>query len=338
MPFPRTVRFSHLTRRRAFGATLAAGVVALCSCASAGAAPSRETWAFMAFWDTRSAESLRRHAAAIDVAVTTWIALDSVTGSPTVLHEAPATSTPAGVRTVALVTSWFGDRFHPGSVLRLAADSARLRAASAFVAQRAAALGHAGLVLDLEAHAPADRVSLLRVIRSVAGAARAAGMAHVVVAIPASDTAAYPARPILDAGATAVLPMLYDQHWAGGVAGPVADPAWVRRWLRVRVDEVGAQAVIAALPLYGYHWPRPNRGETVGFAEAVRRADSAGVRLERDAASGTLRARLGPTGEIWVSDAALLATLLRIAQESGVRRIALWRLGEEDPAVWGVLR
>jgi spore germination protein YaaH len=38
--------------------------------------------------------------------------------------------------------------------------------------------------------------------------------------------------------------------------------------------------------------------------------------------------------ELWVADAELLRELVREAQELGVRRVALWRLGLEDPAVW----
>lgn len=333
LPTPRRGALSRSPVLRALACLCFAGAGA---CASASAAAPRETWAFLAFWDPRSAESLQRHAGVIDVAITTWIALDSVSGAPVVLHEAPARSTPAGIRTMALLTSWHGERFHPTAVLRLAGDAARLDAASAQVARRAAALGHAGLVLDLEAHSPADREPLLRVVRAVARAARAAGLAEVVVAIPAADTVAYPARALLDAGASAVMPMLYDQHWAGGSAGPVTDPAWADRWLGVRVREVGAGAVIAAFPLYGYHWPRPGGGVTVSFAEARRLADSAGARLARDSASTMLRARLG-AGEIWVADAPLLSRLVRIAETAGVRRIALWRLGDEDPQVWGVV-
>ena len=41
--------------------------------------------------------------------------------------------------------------------------------------------------------------------------------------------------------------------------------------------------------------------------------------------------------QMWVSDATLLAALVREAQTLGVSRIALWRLGQEDPAIWRML-
>lgn len=324
-------------RARAAAGALAAASLVLTSCASGRAAVMpRETWGFVAFWDERSTTSLAAHGVALDVAVTTWIALDSLTGAPETLHEAPAAATRGPRRTMALLTSWRGAGFHPAAVRRLASDPAGLEAAATRVAGRVAGLGHAGIVIDFEGHAPTDRESLARVVRAVAAAARRTTAATVVVAIPATDTAGYPARLFLDAGAAAVLPMLYDQHWSGGPPGPVAAPAWVGDWLAVRVREAGPAAVIAGLPLYGYHWRGAGRGSAVTYAEAGAAATAARVALERDSASTTLRARLGG-GELWVSDATLLAALLRVAEDAGVRRVALWHLGQEDPAIWPVI-
>jgi spore germination protein YaaH len=42
--------------------------------------------------------------------------------------------------------------------------------------------------------------------------------------------------------------------------------------------------------------------------------------------------------ELWMTDAELLRVLVDQVTGLGVRRIALWRLGQEDPDVWRVLR
>jgi spore germination protein YaaH len=323
----------------------AGALMALAACAAGarqagasdmGAAPALERWGFTAFWDPRSTASLASHGSALDVAVTTWIALDSVTGAPTVLHAAPHRAGGAAT-TLALVTSWHGARFHPVAVRSLASDAARLRAAAALAAGRAAELGHRGLVLDFEGHEAADTAALRAVVAAFAAAARAAGIGSVTVAIPATDTVAYGARRLVEAGATRVLPMLYDQHWAGGEPGPVSAPAWARQWLDVRVREVGADRVVAGLPFYGYRWVAPGKGETVTHAEAVAAAARAGSRLTRDSASRTLRASLGQ-GEVWVTDAGLVERLLGEVRGAGVRRVAFWYVGQEDPAVWGLLQ
>jgi spore germination protein YaaH len=63
-------------------------------------------------------------------------------------------------------------------------------------------------------------------------------------------------------------------------------------------------------------------------------ASSAGVPLTRDAPSQTLRSRDANGNEIWVADATLLKALVNQSRSLGVTRFALWRLGQEDPAVW----
>ena len=141
------------------------------------------------------------------------------------------------------------------------------------------------------------------------------------------------------------LVMLYDEHWAGSEPGPIASPDWARSALAARVAEVGGRRIVAALPLHGYQWRANAPAVTIGWKEAQALAGSAGARLERDQATQNLRARMDEPGvpgqrwELWISDAELVMQLTRDARALGVRRIALWRLGLEDPALWdGALR
>ena len=50
--------------------------------------------------------------------------------------------------------------------------------------------------------------------------------------------------------ADAIIPMLYDEHWAGSSPGPVASPRWVRHALTLRVREaVGSNPASPTLPV-----------------------------------------------------------------------------------------
>ena len=191
------------------------------------------------------------------------------------------------------------------------------------------------MVFDFEGMTGADSDATRLVVAEMARAARAAGLGPIVVAVPASDTAGYPARRF-DASADLLLVMLYDQHWSTSPPGAIAAPEWVRRALGVRVAERGASRLVAALPLYGYQW-RPNTvASTIGYDDARRLAAEAGTSLARDPATATLTAtRVGADGwELWVSDAALVAALEREVVALGVRRVAYWRLGLEDASMW----
>ena len=327
-----------LTSRAIFAALACIASVGGCAGAqpASPAAELREVWGFTAFWDERSIASASRNRDALDAVVTTWIALDTLTSAPvTLFMDSSRTAAP---RRMALLTSWFGDRFHPSSVVRLARDPGALARAVSFVARALQAGDHRGLVVDFEGHEAGDLRALVTVVRAIADTLEARRLGPLTVAIPAMDTAAYPARDFIDAGADFVLPMFYDQHWAGGAAGPVSDPEWVAAALDLRLAEVPASRMIAGLPLYGYRWPRSGTGVTVTHGEALAAATAAGVSLTRDSATRTLHGSLPDAGEIWVTDAPLVEQLIGTVTAKGVERVALWYIGQEDPNLWPTLR
>jgi spore germination protein YaaH len=241
-------------------------------------------------------------------------------------------------RRLSIVTSWHNDRFHARSVRHLAQRPTLLGTAARWIAEQAVAGGYQGLVLDFEELEPGDLAAQLAVTRAIRDSARARGIRLLGVAIPAASTASYPARRLLDV-ADFVLVMLYDQHWLGSEPGPISDPGWVARSLAARVAEAGdSERVIAGLPLYGYRWRRGAATEIVSFGDARRIAAETGTPLERDRASFTLRAQRRPDWDMWVTDAELLRRLMNEAARIGVRRFAFWRLGQEDPRIWSILR
>ena len=297
--------------------------------------PLASVWGFTAPWDARSDSSVRASAPKLDILVTGWIQLDSSTTLPTLLYEDTTRNLPHAER-YALITSWHGDRFHPETVRRLGNDRGALSVASARIGAIVAAQGYRGVVMDFEAQAPADIELAVRVARTIADSAKGHGARTTSIALPATDTAAYPARPFLSAVDYAVI-MLYDEHWSTSAPGPVATTDWVRRALAQRVADVGASRVIAALPVYGYLWKPNQPARPVGFHEAVRFALEANVELTRDPSSLSLHAMQPGSWELWMSDGQLLAALRAEVEAIGVMRVALWRLGLEDPAIWSAL-
>ena len=91
--------------------------------------------------------------------------------------------------------------------------------------------------------------------------------------------------------------------------------------------------MVAAFPVYSYQWRRDSATAVLSYDSARALATGAGVALERDPASMTLHAQAG-LWNLWVSDATLLDSLVQDARTVGVTKIALWRMGLEDPAVW----
>lgn len=321
-------------KRLATGPAIA--LIALSACLHLPAKPQGaiEFWGFTGPWDARSDRSVEQHFNQLARVITGWIALDSTSFRPVQLYRDSVGAEPAlAGRTMALITSYAGSRFHP-EIIRGLGESPQ---ATAVTAGGIAALvdsgNYGGVVIDFEGMTVRDLDQLLLVTRTVADSVRAHGVTMVAIAVPAGDTAAYPGALLIQS-ADIIMPMLYDQHWSTSPPGPIASPEWVRRQLGARVAEVGAARIVAALPVYGYRWRRTAETEVISYDDAVRLATMTNTALTRDISSATLRAASPEGWELWVSDHVLLETLVRDARRLGVTTFALWRLGLEDPAVW----
>ncbi len=296
-----------------------------------------ERWAFAAPWDARSTTTLRTHAAALDAAIVDWIALDTLTALPLVqFGDSLATSMPPGTRRMALLTTTVGSGAHPEVVRRLATDSATIKRTALALSDRLTRLGLRGIVIDFDGMTSRDTALTRSVITVLASAIRTRGLGPVIVSVPASDTVAYPAR-LFESSADFLLVRLHDEHGPTSPPGAIASSDWARRALAARVSELGASRIVASLPTYGYLWRQGRTPATpISYDEGRRLAAEAGVALERDPASGALRAvRPGVDGwELWLTDANQLDALERTVASLNVRRVTYWRLGLEDPALW----
>jgi spore germination protein YaaH len=321
------------------GTSRSIALVLLAACAHFPSQPQSRPayWGFAGPWDRRSDSSVIEHASSLSQIITGWIALDTTTFKPLLLYSDSMGNLPiVAPRKTALITSYFGNRFHP-EIIRGIGSSPQISASTAgAIAALVDSGGYRSVVIDFEGMTPHDLDQLLTVTKAVADSVRAHGVSTIAIAVPAGDTAAYPA-PLLLQPADLIMAVLYDQHWSDSPPGPIAAPDWVMRNLGTRVAEVGAARIVAALPLYGYRWRKSAKTEVISYDDARRLTTMTNTPLLRDHASGTLHA-LSPEGwEIWVTDRVLLATLVRGARQLGVTAFALWRLGLEDEAVWDLI-
>lgn len=291
-------------------------------------------WGFTGPWDRRSEASVERHGASLARVITGWIALDTTSFLPLEPYGDSIGKSPAlAGRTMALITSYHGSRFHPEIIRGLGGNAQAMGITAGAIAALVDSGGYRGVVMNFEGMTPRDLDQLLAFTRAVADSVRGHGVSTVVIAVPAGDTAAYPAALLLQS-ADLIMPILYDQHWSASPPGPIASPEWVTRNLGARVAEVGAARIVAAFPLYGYRWRKNADTEVISFDDARRLTTMTNTLLIRDNASATVHARSPEGWELWVSDRVQLETLAREARQLGVRTFALWRLGLEDPGVW----
>ena len=130
--------------------------------------------------------------------------------------------------------------------------------------------------------------------------------------------------------------MAYDHAWSASAPGPIAPTAWVRAVVRYAVARVPREKLMLGLATYGYDWSGTT-GRDVGAAdaEALARREHADLVWGDAAAAVTFRYRAhGRQHVVWFEDARSMAVKQQIAVDAGLRGVAIWRLGGEDPAVW----
>ena len=289
--------------------------------------------------DDASLASLRRNAGALD-----WVvpALVTVAGSD---HHVDVASDPGFARTLSALhqapkvlpmVQNYGDAGWDGvGTARLLADPVARTALATRLGGVLAQRHAAGLVMDLEA-LPASAMRPYLVFLRQLHAALPAG-SIVAVTAPAGD-ADWPLGAI--AGVTdKVIVMAYDQHWEGGTPGPIAAQDWFVQQIEDARRAIPSNKLAVALGSYAYDW---HGGDTdaLSIEEAWLAAHDSGTTPRFDPTSGNAAFGYDEGGQhhdIWMLDAATSWNEMQALKRLGIRDVALWRLGSEDPGFFADL-
>ena len=202
----------------------------------------------------------------------------------------------------------------------------------------AAALPYDGVVVDFELVPSYDAAAFLEFLSLLD--ARLGGR-MLTVCVPARtrklDDAYDYAR--LAAVADRLFVMAYDEHWSGSAAGAVASIAWSDRVAAWAVTAAGAAKVIMGMPFYGRGWGDKNPAGAYRFSSIRKLLAEKSAAQERDA-EGIPFFRFSETVNyvVWFDDAHSIARRALEYRGRGVSMIGFWRLGQEDPEVWNLLR
>ena len=144
-----------------------------------------------------------------------------------------------------------------------------------------------------------------------------------------------------------VIIMGYDEHWAGGEeAGSVASLGYVEEGIAKMVEEVPAQKVINAVPLYTRIWTTSPEGavssRAVGIQAASDFLNQNGVVYAWDESTSQNYAQFDtPEGlcQVWLEDEQSLAAKVDVMKNYGLGGIAAWKLGFDEGRenIWSVI-
>ena len=210
--------------------------------------------------------------------------------------------------------------------------------------------GFDGVNMDIEDVYQEDSEALSALYTELGAALRARGY-YLSASIPArvSDE---PFNPFSDPFDYAVIGsavnefvvMLYNEHgWPGSGPGPVVSIGWMERVLRYTMTKMPKEKIVAAVSVFGFDFNlTTGRNTYVTYEMAIALANRYGREVIFDQETKTpmfaYTDEQGNQHEVWFENRESLYAKIQLADQLGIKGVALWRLGMEDPAIWPMLR
>jgi len=290
-------------------------------------------------WDESSTYSLQRHIGDLDWLAPVWL---TVTGPNHQFNILPDRNGRAVIDTAAhrplilpVVQNFANGRVDETGIEGLLA-SAPLRHRFLDQLESFLVANHAsGAVFDFEQLDRAGQFNYLQLLRE----ARPRFAAHgwlVTVAAPVDQN--------WDLGRFAALAdkmfvMAYDEHSNDGPPGPIASQQWWAISVAAAIRQIPRDKAIVTIGNYAYDW-HDGTGDPENVEEAwVDAGDSdAPPTFDRIAANSTFAYddEAGHPHTVWLLDAASSYNEITVLHRAGIREVALWRLGAEDPDLWSI--
>ena len=292
-------------------------------------------------WEESSRASLRAHVSELDAVVPVFGFVTGPAHQLRVTDDRRFDAIIAGAarppKIVPLVQNATGGQWDGAGFAALLADPKARSHLLDQIAGMLTACHASGVVFDFEEFPAAYQPHYKRLLYEARARFAPKGWT-LSVTVPVGDDA----WRLADYGRLAdrVILMLYDEHWAAGDAGPIASQPWFVARLEDAVRAVGPDKAIAAIGAYGYDWTVGKKGAaalTAGDAWLASHDSQAPIRFDPASGNATFDyVENEQVHHVWLLDAASAWNQLRAAHVEGVRGVALWRLGSEDPGIWKV--
>ena len=203
--------------------------------------------------------------------------------------------------------------------------------------------GFDGFNLDFESLKAEAGPHYVQFIREMSVACRKKGLVlSVDNYVPSAYTAFYNRR---EQGIVAdyVIVMGYDEHYAGGEAGPVASLPYVEKGIADTLKEVPKEKVINSVPFYTRIWTEKD-GKTTSKAYGIRDAKNwikeNNIELEWQDDLGVYYGEsFNENGvqSVWMEEEKSLGLKVDLINEYDLAGAACWKLGFEDRSIWEIV-
>lgn len=202
-----------------------------------------------------------------------------------------------------------------------------------------------GINIDFEMVPAEDRDNLSAFIKELSGRLKPQGYTVSIDVFPkqdeSNDVAAAYDYAALAKYADKIMIMTYDNHGAWSDAGSIAGVNWVENNLKYALKYIPKNKLYLGIAGYGYDWSAKGV-ESLEYAPLMSLAEKYNATIKWDDTAKSpyfhYTDGAGVAHEVWFENSESLKYKLDLVNQYDIAGAALWKLGEEDPAFWQVLK
>lgn len=252
----------------------------------------------------------------------------------------------SGTQTLALVNNIQGSNFNSNTIHRMLSNAGSRSRAANGIARLLVEKGYRGVNIDFENIPPGDRMYLTAFFRELAAVLRPKNLL-VTASIPAKT---YDDKKTAHSGAfdyqgiapylDMVMIMTYDEHYSGGDPGPVASFSWVEKVIGYTLRSFPPKKVALGIAAYGYDWGL-GKGKALtytGIQNLIKKHQIAPKWHSEYKVPYFTYKSWGVTHQVWYENSYSTSFKVDLVKKYGLKGIAVWRLGYEDPNIWNIVR
>lgn len=303
----------------------------------------KEVYAFYVSWDEKSEQSLKNNIQSIQVLIPDWYTLTKdfkIKGQNK--EEIDRMASANQVKVMPLINNIVDGEWNKELVHQLLIQPKAQDKLIVDLLTEIKKHSYYGINIDFEGLNPQDQILYTLFVQKLTSKFHEEGL-QVSLDVPPLDSAgsAFDYKSLATM-ADQIMVMVYDEHFVGGESGPIASEKFVTDSIS-SLKSVCGDKFVAALGQYGYDWTEDKKkpATEMTFTSVMALANKKNLHINWDTGNRnpSLQYREGnDLHTLWFLDGATFYNQLNLILNSGIKSVAIWRLGAEDSSIWKVLK